>query len=61
MTGKEYSMTFRALPSDIPDAARIKSLLKCALRSYSMRCLRITETTEPKPEPTKTSKRKAKQ
>jgi hypothetical protein len=33
-----FRLTFRPLPSGYPPMNRLKRLLKCALRSYQMRC-----------------------
>jgi len=43
--GEEYTLTIRALKSDVPPINRLKLVLKGLLRAYEFRCTRITETT----------------
>ncbi len=39
--GDEVRLTFRALPDDVPPAIRIRRLLKHALRSLGLKCVRV--------------------
>jgi hypothetical protein len=43
-TGRpRYHLTFEALPSTVPVAARVKGLLKRALRSFGLKCIAAVE------------------
>jgi hypothetical protein len=48
-----YVIHLRPLPSDVPEALRIRRLLKTALRVHRLRCVDIREL------PAKSRKRKA--
>lgn len=38
-----YRVDLRALPSDIPEAIRLRRFLKAALRSYGFRCVAVEQ------------------
>jgi hypothetical protein len=43
---ERFVMTFEALPDATPTAARVKALLKRALRSFRLRCLSVAPTPQ---------------
>jgi hypothetical protein len=46
-TGRpRYRLTFEALPGTVPVAARVRALLKRALRSFGLKCIAAVELTE---------------
>jgi hypothetical protein len=38
---ESWTVTFTALPSDVPVVCRVRSLLKAARRSYGLKCISI--------------------
>jgi hypothetical protein len=47
----DWRLVFRPLPDDVPVPVRIRHLLKIALRSLRLKCVKLEPT--PKNEPTK--------
>ena len=41
--GGDWVLVLRCLPDEIPEASRMKSILKTLLRAYRIRCLSISE------------------
>ena len=41
MSGERIILEFRALPSDVAAPIRVRHLLKRALRSYGLECIRV--------------------
>jgi hypothetical protein len=46
-----YRLILRALPDDVPASVRFRRLLKLALRSFGMRCVRFEELPPARPAP----------
>lgn len=44
--GEKWSFTFRVLPRDTPGAIRVRRLLKFALRTLGLKCIRLAEPQE---------------
>lgn len=44
--GERWAFLFEALPSDVPAANRVRSLLKFALRRLRLKCIRVSEEGE---------------
>ncbi len=43
--GEKFELTFEAQASDIPPIARVRQLLKAALRSWRLRCTSARDVT----------------
>jgi hypothetical protein len=46
-------LRLRALPADVPPAARLRRLLKILLRVYRFKCVAVTEVSPGEPDGTK--------
>ena len=53
-----WILHLRPLPSDVPDAVRIRGLLKVALRRFKLRALDVAQLPEP-PRPVASTRRQA--
>jgi hypothetical protein len=51
MAGPRYRLVLEALPSEIPEAVRLRSALKTLLRAFGLRCLSHEELPEDAPPP----------
>jgi hypothetical protein len=47
--GERVELIFVAQRSDVPPMARVKGLLKAALRTWGLRCLSVKDVTPPLP------------
>jgi hypothetical protein len=45
-----YTVELSPLPCDVPAVTRLQKFLKQALRTYRLRCIRVTETPAAAPE-----------